>query len=57
MILFGIFLFLLLITGITALALMIKRTNGASDQPYDVVPYVQTPGDLVDQLLDSRWES
>ncbi len=56
MILFGILLSLLLITGVTALVLMIKRTNGASDQPYDVIPYVQTPGDLTDQLLDSRWE-
>ena len=41
---------------VMTLMIMISRTNGATVQPPDVIPYVETPGDLSSQLLDSRWE-
>ena len=52
-----VFLSLLLVAGVTTLVILISKTKGAEVQPPDVIPYVDTPGDLTDRLFDSRWEN
>jgi hypothetical protein len=47
---------LLLILGTVTLLVMIHKTRGEDVQPPDVIPYVETPGDLADQIMESRWE-
>lgn len=49
-------LVLILLAGLIALGVMISKTNGDASQPSDVIPYVETPGDLATELMESRWE-
>lgn len=51
-------LLIFLCGGIGSLAIMAYATRGSEVQPYDTVPYVETPGDLsVMDTLMSDYEA